>query len=661
MLGRFEHLKKLEHDKLIKYFNLTRCVLEKNLAIIICEHYEKTLEHLLTESHLSFSMVISVASQILQGIKFLHSQNLNHANLSLENIYVVGSDANQNPTIRLSNYSLDYITKNGTDTEFISTLSQFSMCPERLMRDRHVQGNTSHDKKSFLEELIRQTNIVLEDFVRFGNEDVRQCSISYGMFVLPDSRLVKKISAMSARDVLKPLSLIGKAIESHNYEEQEAGGKFSVVVKEKDVTYQTTRMNQLRHIIHSIEFDSMVEILREQAQIDIPPVLRAEIWRSLLDVTESEESVYFELNVLATHPSDRQLDVDIPRCHQYEELMTSPAAHAGIRKVLKAWLLSNPRYVYWQGCDSISAPFLLLNFNHPATAHACLNKFINRYLYNFFLQDNAAIIQEYLTVFNHLLAYIDPVLYTHLVDLGFVPELYAIPWFLTCFAHVLPMHKLYHIWDKILLHDSSFPLMVGLAVMKELRPRLIASSFNDAILLFSDLPDLSVDVLIENSIIYHSKIPPSCTFRAHASPDHHNSRTRNIPAFLHDNKLTPLTIQELKKFDCPRMSIEEFKWRVHNEKILVIDIRPFTDYSREHVIQSVNCPNVDESSLSQIEEIYMKDQSYQRPVCIMWYNNFQAAVEFASKLVTRGNAGVCIVDVGFTGVRDERNLISVSS
>lgn len=52
---------------------------------------------------------------------------------------------------------------------------------------------------------------------------------------------------------------------------------------------------------------------------------------------------------------------------------------------------------------------------------------------------------EYLAVFFHLLAFMDAALYTHLSAMDFRPELFAIPWFLTCFAHILPLHKLFYV------------------------------------------------------------------------------------------------------------------------------------------------------------------------------------------------------------------------
>ena len=34
-----------------------------------------------------------------------------------------------------------------------------------------------------------------------------------------------------------------------------------------------------------------------------------------------------------------------------------------MKRILKAWVVSHPEYVYWQGLDSLLAPFLHVNFN----------------------------------------------------------------------------------------------------------------------------------------------------------------------------------------------------------------------------------------------------------------------------------------------------------
>ena len=43
--------------------------------------------------------------------------------------------------------------------------------------------------------------------------------------------------------------------------------------------------------------------------------------------------------------------------------MSSPEGHCKLKRLLKAWVISHQHYVYWQGLDSLAAPFLYLNFN----------------------------------------------------------------------------------------------------------------------------------------------------------------------------------------------------------------------------------------------------------------------------------------------------------
>jgi TBC domain-containing protein kinase-like protein len=51
---------------------------------------------------------------------------------------------------------------------------------------------------------------------------------------------------------------------------------------------------------------------------------------------------------------------------------------------------------------------------------------------------------EYLPVFAHLIAFHHPDLYNRLETIGFIPDLYAIPWFLTVFARKLNQTKSNH-------------------------------------------------------------------------------------------------------------------------------------------------------------------------------------------------------------------------
>lgn len=64
--------------------------------------------------------------------------------------------------------------------------------------------------------------------------------------------------------------------------------------------------------------------------------------------------------------------------------------------------------------------------------------------------------------------------------------------FSTWHADVFPLHKIFHLWDTLLLGSSSFPFCIGVAILQQLRDRLLANGFNECILLFSDLPGKNV-------------------------------------------------------------------------------------------------------------------------------------------------------------------------
>lgn len=281
-----------------------------------------------------------------------------------------------------------------------------------------------------------------------------------------------------------------------------------LAIRESDFLYQANRLCLFKRLISGAPF--LNKWLVEAATHDIAPYFRSRVWASLLGVKWSDLLIYERIDKVAPTATDRQISVDIPRCHQYNDLLASPRGHEKLTRVLKAWLAYNEKeYVYWQGLDSLAAPFVVLNFGNEAMAFASFNKFVHKYLRGFFHRDNSATIQEYLGLFSHLIAFHDAKLFNHLNDLAFTPELYAIPWFLTMFTHVLPLHKILHVWDTLLLGDETFPLCIGLAILEQLRDQLLEFNFNDCILIFSDLPEINIEDCLKQAIRYFQETPPS--------------------------------------------------------------------------------------------------------------------------------------------------------
>uniref|UniRef100_A0A915JL41 Rhodanese domain-containing protein n=1 Tax=Romanomermis culicivorax TaxID=13658 RepID=A0A915JL41_ROMCU len=109
------------------------------------------------------------------------------------------------------------------------------------------------------------------------------------------------------------------------------------VVKEKDIQYQLVRMVLFSLLIDAYPFKK--SIIWHESRIDIPPVYRGLVWCTLLDVTGDIKSEYDMIDKETATTTDRQIEVDIPRCHQYDELLSSPESHQKFKRVLKAWVL----------------------------------------------------------------------------------------------------------------------------------------------------------------------------------------------------------------------------------------------------------------------------------------------------------------------------------
>lgn len=67
----------------------------------------------------------------------------------------------------------------------------------------------------------------------------------------------------------------------------------------------------------------------------IPKMCRRMFWNILLEVPSDLSHVYSTLPVDVVLPIDRQLDVDLPRCHQYEPLLSSSEGQIKLRRIIK--------------------------------------------------------------------------------------------------------------------------------------------------------------------------------------------------------------------------------------------------------------------------------------------------------------------------------------
>ncbi|XP_016948548.1 TBC domain-containing protein kinase-like protein [Drosophila biarmipes] len=427
-----------------------------------------------------------------------------------------------------------------------------------------------------------------------------------------------------------------------------------LVIRERDIEYQFQRVRLFTRLLQGYPHTS--EQLRREAAVDVPPLLRGPIWAALLEVVPNGS--YAKIDKFTSTSTDRQIEVDIPRCHQYDELLSSPDGHRKLRRLLKAWVTAHPQYVYWQGLDSLTAPFLYLNFNNEELAFLSLFKFIPKYLQWFFLKDNSAVIKEYLSKFSQLTAFHEPLLARHLASISFIPELFAIPWFLTMFSHVFPLHKILHLWDKLMLGDSSYPLFIGIAILRQLRSTLLTSGFNECILLFSDLPDIVMDGCVLESQKMYEATPKSITHRQHA--------LRLQPPQALDIGVADVELKHLQQEQCPRISAKDVQFLLDNSpaELALVDLRSVVEFGRVHVPHSINIPfatvQLGEQRLEALQVPQLEALLRGRiVVCVS--NIHQHSVEFSHFLVACGVQRTCILHKGFNVLHSIEPNILISN
>eukprot|EP00095_Tigriopus_kingsejongensis_P010865 snap_masked-scaffold864_size87066-processed-gene-0.0 protein:Tk10865 transcript:snap_masked-scaffold864_size87066-processed-gene-0.0-mRNA-1 annotation:"hypothetical protein CAPTEDRAFT_220004" len=467
---------------------------------------------------------------------------------------------------------------------------------------------------------------------------------------------------------LYPLLLENEGVdwELGQMEGSDPTASLPIVIKESDVRYQFKRIIQYRRLLQG--YPHLRPLLWREAKLDSLPLYRGYIWAALLDIDYDTAAFYEKFDKETWTPTDRQIEVDIPRCHQYDNLLASPEGHRKFKRVLKAWVSANPQYVYWQGLDSLCAPFLYLNFNDEALAFACLSAFIPKYLYGMFQKDNAPVIQEYLAKLTHMQAFHDPELFNHLDGIGFIPDLYAIPWILTMFAHVFPLNNIFHLWDKLLLGNSAFPLCIGLAILYQLRERLLQAEFNDCILLFSDIPAIDIEKCVNDSIRIFCTTPNSITYRKYGSPpkdaaqsDSFSSSFEIIPDPL---DIASITLVQQKAEKLPRLSGSDLLQLIEPKvKVLVIDCRPVEEYRLGTLPESVHLPpnQAFEASggLTPTAEAKLKARK-SKVACVVGSQQHEAeTVDFAQRLLEQGIHRLCVLHNGIEIFRSKNGILRV--
>lgn len=104
----------------------------------------------------------------------------------------------------------------------------------------------------------------------------------------------------------------GNGIEKNGEDDDMAN--LPLVIKERDVKYQFKRIVLYRRLLQAYPFTRRT--IWKEARNDTLPLYRSLIWAALLGIEHDVKASYDAIDKEAWTPTDRQIEVDIPRCHQ---------------------------------------------------------------------------------------------------------------------------------------------------------------------------------------------------------------------------------------------------------------------------------------------------------------------------------------------------------
>ena len=117
---------------------------------------------------------------------------------------------------------------------------------------------------------------------------------------------------------------------------------------------------------------------------------------------------------------------------------------------------------YKQGLNEIAGPFVLLKYKLKLSftrIYKLFVCFIDKFLTNYFLEQEFFSLQSSFGLLNLLLQYHDIELFSRFDYYLIIPNLYATSWILTLFANKCELNVIYYLWDKFILFDDNlFPL-----------------------------------------------------------------------------------------------------------------------------------------------------------------------------------------------------------
>lgn len=224
-----------------------------------------------------------------------------------------------------------------------------------------------------------------------------------------------------------------------------------IKIKEVDLNYERTlyekelRKKNTKADIN-LHYDSMTED-------------KLQSWESQLLESKKNFSNLNDCDILNENCKDhkiiRVIKDDLERTRVLESIYMKSFKEYAYQIII--YYLRKNNIQYKQGLNEIVSPFVLLKYKFQLSISKIYNLlecFIDKFLTNFYHEDDFYALKSCFPIINLLLKYHDPELYDKFDYCLITPDLYSTSWLMTLFANKFPLNIIYYLWDKLIVFND---------------------------------------------------------------------------------------------------------------------------------------------------------------------------------------------------------------
>lgn len=221
-----------------------------------------------------------------------------------------------------------------------------------------------------------------------------------------------------------------------------------------------------------------------------PHCVRQALWKKILKIPCGYLQSYEFLYCTRQIEQNKQISLDIPRCHQYNLFLSSVAGKKYLESLLKLWFSQHVGVKYSQGLDSIAAVCVCCFEQDKAAAYHSFDKIVQKYLLKVIVHEE--FIGNFLLILRNLVSFIDPVLSQHMNAHNINPEMYATSWLLTLYSRkryldVFSLASVCVLWDLLLQKPAEFMFFIAFSILQQFRIEILENSQSEIITMFSGI------------------------------------------------------------------------------------------------------------------------------------------------------------------------------